>query len=42
MRVASLLALLPLISGVFASDVLDLNKDTFETEIFDADLALVE
>jgi len=43
MRVASLLALLPFLSGVaLASDVVDLNKSNFQTEVFGEDLALVE
>ncbi|BEI86121.1 hypothetical protein CcaverHIS002_0604080 [Cutaneotrichosporon cavernicola] len=42
MRLSALVALLPAIAGVLASDVLDLNKETFMTEVYDEDLALVE
>lgn len=42
MRVSSLLALLPILSGAFASDVLDLTKDSFTPEVMGEELALVE
>jgi hypothetical protein len=43
MRIASLLALLPILSGVaYASDVLDLTSASFQSEVFSEDLALVE
>ncbi|WRT64426.1 protein disulfide-isomerase domain [Kwoniella shivajii] len=47
MRISSkltlaLAALLPALTSVVASDVLDLAEDTFKGEVFDQDLALVE
>jgi thiol-disulfide isomerase/thioredoxin len=42
MRLSALVALLPAIAGVLASDVLDLNQETFMSEVYDEDLALVE
>lgn len=42
MKISALLALLPVLSGVLASDVLDLKSETFMTEVYDEDLALVE
>lgn len=42
MLLSSLVKLLPLLSGVLASDVITLTKDNFDAEVFNHDLSLVE